>query len=62
MQGKMKKYLSMGFGVNSVAAYLLGDFDEAIFVDTGTEYPETYEYIEWFKEIYPVTILKPDWG
>ena len=58
----MKNYLSFGGGVNSVAAYLLGGFDEAVFVDTGSEYPETYEYIEMFTKKYPLTIIKPDYG
>ena len=58
----MKSYLSIGFGVNSVAAYFLGGFDEAIFCDTGSEYPETYEYINKFVGKYPVTILNPKKG
>lgn len=56
----MKKYLSMGMGVNSVAAYFICDFDEAVFVDTGCEWPETYEYLKMFRKKYPVTVLKPD--
>ena len=48
----MKHYLSFGGGVNSVALHLLMlekkiDF-ESIFVDHGTDYPETYEYFEMF--------------
>jgi len=58
----LKNYLSLGFGVNSVAAYLIGGFDEAVFIDTGCEYPETYEYIKMFTKKYPVTIIKPDYG
>ena len=66
----MKKYLSFGGGVNSVAMMLMlldqkDDF-EAIFVDHGTDWPETYEYFDmfqgWLKEhgYKPVTVLKPD--
>lgn len=49
----MKKYLSFGGGVNSVAMMLMlldqkDDF-EAIFVDHGTDWPETYEYFEMFQ-------------
>ena len=57
----MKAYLSMGFGVNSVADYLhllgQGIKFEAVFCDTGCEWPETYEYIEYFKSMHPVTII-----
>ena len=60
----MKNYLSFGGGVNSVALYLhLLDNDvsfEAVFVDHGTDWPETYEYVEMFKEKYPLTVLKPE--
>jgi len=70
---KMKNYLSFGGGVNSVAMYLLlmdqgmkpGEPDkgfEAVFVDHGTDWPETYEYVEMFKSKYPLTVLKPDVG
>jgi 3'-phosphoadenosine 5'-phosphosulfate sulfotransferase (PAPS reductase)/FAD synthetase len=59
----MKNYLSFGGGVNSVAMYLYladegWDF-EAVFVDHGTDWPETYEYIEMFKKQYSLTIIKP---
>jgi len=50
----------MGFGINSVAAFLLGGFDEAIFCDTGNEYPETYKFIDEFIKKYPVTIIHPN--
>ena len=67
----MKNYLSFGGGVNSVAMYLYlmdqgmepGDPDkgfEAVFVDHGTDWPETYEYVDMFKEKYPLTVLKPN--
>ncbi len=66
----MKKYLSFGGGVNSVAMMLMlldqkDDF-EAIFVDHGSDWPETYEYFEmfqgWLKKHShkPVTVLKPN--
>ena len=66
----MKKYLSFGGGVNSVAMMLMlldqhDDF-EAIFVDHGTDWPETYEYFEmfqaWLKDHghRQITVLKPD--
>lgn len=62
----MKNYLSFGGGVNSVALYLyLLDQKiefEAVFVDHGTDWPETYEYVEMFKKKYPLTVLKPDVG
>lgn len=43
--------LALGCGVNSVALLVLKkagkvNFDLAIFADTGTEQPETYEYLE----------------
>ena len=60
----MRNYLSFGGGVNSVAMYLYlkdqGIKFEAVFVDHGTDWPETYEYVEMFKEKYPLTILKPN--
>lgn len=65
----MKKYLSFGGGVNSVAMILMlldqkDDF-EAIFVDHGTDYPETYEYFNMFQNWLKtrghkqITVLKP---
>jgi len=59
-------YLSFGAGVNSVALYLhlseMGQDFEAVFVDHGTDYPETYEYVEYFCSKYPVTVIKPKEG
>lgn len=66
----MRRYLSFGGGVNSVALYLLlmdqgmapGDPEagfEAVFVDHGGDWPETYEYVEMFRQKYPLTVLKP---
>ena len=61
----MKTYLSFGGGVNSVAMMLLmldegWDF-EAVFVDHGCDWPETYSYVEMLTERgYSITILKPN--
>lgn len=60
----MKLYLSHGMGVNSTALMLLledlGFKFENIFVDTGVEYPETYEYLDYLREQgYEITVLKP---
>lgn len=66
----MKNYLSFGGGVNSVALYLYLieqkiDF-EAVFVNHGTDWPETYEYFDMFqgwieKHGYrKITVLKPN--
>ena len=66
----MRNYLSFGAGVNSVALYLLmveqGIEFEAVFSDTGCEWPETYHYLAmfqwWIKAngLRSVTVLKPD--
>jgi hypothetical protein len=66
---EMHNYMSYGGGVNSVAMYLLlageGSEFEPIFVNHGTDYPETYEYFEMFSEWidrrgYPaITVLRP---
>jgi 3'-phosphoadenosine 5'-phosphosulfate sulfotransferase (PAPS reductase)/FAD synthetase len=56
-------YVSFGGGVNSVAMILwMLDNNQPItkaqFVDTGCEYPETYEYIRMFSDkIYPIKII-----
>jgi len=66
----MKKYLSFGGGVNSVAMMLMlldqkVEF-EAIFVDHGTDWPETYEYFNMFQVWLEdnchkqIVVLKPD--
>jgi len=59
----MKNYLSFGGGVNSVALYLLMQdlamVFEAVFIDHGADYPETYEYVDYFISTgRPVTVLK----
>ena len=67
----MKVYLSHGGGVNSWALYLYlmeqGDKPgvdfEAVFVDHGTDWPETYEYMQMMiGRGYPVTVIKPNVG
>jgi len=68
----MKHYLSFGAGVNSVALHLLMidekyDF-ESVFINHGTDWPETYEYFGIFQSWLitnghkPVTVIKPDFG
>ncbi len=59
----MQHYLSFGGGVNSVALYLLmeqlGMEFEAIFIDHDGDWPETYEYVDYFiASGRPVTVLK----
>ncbi len=59
----MREYLSHGMGVNSTALMLLlldeGRKFESVFVDTGCEYPETYEYLEYLKnQGYEITVIK----
>ncbi len=51
----MRRYVSYGGGVNSTALiiYMLNegiDFDEIVFADTGAEWPDTYEYIDYFEK------------
>ncbi len=65
----VKVYLSHGGGVNSWALYLWlieqgekpeEDF-EAVFVNHGTDWPETYEYMDMMiAKGYPVTVIQPD--
>jgi 3'-phosphoadenosine 5'-phosphosulfate sulfotransferase (PAPS reductase)/FAD synthetase len=65
----MRKYLSFGGGVNSVALHLMlleqGDDFESVFVHHGTDWPETYDYVAgfqwWLKKNghRPITILFP---
>ena len=62
----MKEYLSFGGGVNSVALYLLleqkGIDFEAIFANHKTDYPETYEYINYLrKRGFKITEIKPNY-
>ena len=60
----MKKYLSFGAGVNSTALMLLlldeGVEFETVFIDTGCEKPETYEYLNLLnREGYKITRIIP---
>ena len=61
----MKNYLSFGGGINSVALYLLmvemQIAFEAVFVDHGADWPETYEYVEMFEQQYPLTMIQPNY-
>lgn len=65
----VKVYLSHGGGVNSWALYLYlieqgevpGEDFEAVFVNHGTDWPETYEYMDMMiAKGYPVTVLRPE--
>lgn len=66
----MKKYLSFGGGVNSVAMLIMltdqGEDFEAVFVDHGIDWPETYKYLEMFQGWLKknghrlITVIKPD--
>jgi 3'-phosphoadenosine 5'-phosphosulfate sulfotransferase (PAPS reductase)/FAD synthetase len=65
----IKVYLSHGGGVNSWALYLYlieqgevpGKDFEAVFVDHGTDWPETYEYMDMMiAKGYPVTVIRPE--
>jgi len=60
----VKEYLSFGAGVNSVALMLLlqdqGRKFESVFSDHRCEYPETYEYLDYLKDLgYEITRLDP---
>ena len=49
----MIKIANCGIGVNSVAGILkygLDSYDEILFSDTGSEKPETYEYLKFLTE------------
>ena len=48
----MKTILSMGGGVNSTALLLTSSPDLVLFVDTGSEKPGTYNYIDTFLKPY----------
>jgi len=57
----MKTILSYGGGVGSTALLLLmkDKIDEAVFVNHGGDYPETYQFVEFIsKKIFPITIIK----
>jgi hypothetical protein len=59
----MRNYLSYGGGVNSTALLLLlheqGIEHEAVYINHGCDWPETYEYVSMIAEKYPITILTP---
>lgn len=60
----MKNYLSFGAGVNSTACVVLKaqgrlEYDEAVYVDHGCDWPETREYVQKLKKQFPITILTP---
>jgi len=60
----VKEYLSFGAGVNSVALLLLlqdqGREFESVFSDHRCEYPETYEYLDYLKDLgFEITRLDP---
>lgn len=62
----MKQYLSYGAGVGSTAllCHMLNDIRcgdvEAVFCDHGADWPETYEYVEYIKNVLEIdiTVLK----
>ena len=63
----MKQIASFGCGVNSVAGILhygLDSYDEIIFSDTGSEKPETYEYLKYLidEKGWKITILDDHYG
>lgn len=63
----MKRYLSFGGGVNSVALMLWlldkGIEFEAVYADHGADWPETQNYVATLKDKgYPITVLKTTRG
>ena len=63
----MIKIANFGAGVNSVAGILhygLDSYDEIIFSDTGSEKPETYEYLKYLidEKGWKITILDDHYG
>jgi len=64
---RMKFVVSFGAGVNSTAMVLLlrkhgYPIDEIVFVDTGCEFPETYEYLDYLVDDvgWDINIVKPN--
>lgn len=62
---EMRRYLSFGGGIDSTALMLLLtdglEKFETLFVDHGTDMPETYEYVKYLQdEGYPITVIKPN--
>ena len=63
----MIKIANCGVGVNSVAGILhygLDAYDEILFSDTGSEKPETYEYLKFLNEEkkWNITIINDHYG
>ena len=63
----MIKIANCGVGINSVAGILhygLDAYDEIIFSDTGSEKPETYEYLKFLNEEkkWNITIINDHYG
>ena len=61
----MKEYLAFGGGVDSTALMLLLLDEEvsfeAVFVNHGTDKPETYAYVDYLQnEDYEITVIKPN--
>ena len=61
------KVANCGVGVNSVAGlikYGLHSFDEVLFSDTGSEKPETYEYLKYLVEQkgWKITVIDDHYG
>lgn len=59
---KMKQYLSYGAGVGSTAllCYMLDDIRrgavDVVFCDHGADWPETYEYVKYIKDMLEIDI------
>ena len=63
----MKKIANFGAGVNSVAGILhygAAAYDEIIFADTGSEKPETYQYLDFLikEKGWKISIIKSKLG
>ena len=63
----MIKIANCGIGVNSVAGILhygIDAYDEIIFSDTGSEKPETYEYLKFLteKKGWKITVINDHFG
>ncbi len=58
----MKSFQSFGYGVNSVAlSEILDKRIERVFSDVGSELPETYSYVDYYRGLgHKVTILIPN--
>ena len=63
----MIKIANFGCGVNSVAGILhygANNYDEILFSDTGSEKPETYDYLKYLinEKGWKITIIKSKYG